>query len=119
MDPTAPNNMRFFTTEDSSNGALVRYTPHPDAFTGPDAYSILNTANGQYDYLVLNANDGTFSWSSNIADGEASASALFPSSEGIDVHGRILSFVAKSRKGTPCKFAAKLSGCNLLLTKSE
>lgn len=109
--------MRFFTTEDSSNGALVRYTPHPNAFAGSNSSSILNTNNGDYDYLVLDTSDGTFSWSPNLVDGEASASALFPSSEGIDVHGRILSFVAKTRKGTPCMCNQTI--CLLLLTKSK
>ena len=42
--------------------------------------------------------DGTFSWSPNIQDGEASAAALFPNSEGIDVHNRILNFVSKLNK---------------------
>lgn len=87
---------RFFTTEDASNGALVRYTPHSSAYASN--YTILTTDNGLYDYLVLNSVDGTFSWSSDIVDGEASASALFPNSEGIDVHNRVLNFVSKVKK---------------------
>ena len=47
---------------------------------------------------MLNSNDGTFSWSSNIVDGEISASQLFPNTEGIDIHNRILNFVSKVAK---------------------
>mmetsp|Transcript_13320 Transcript_13320/g.28769 ORF Transcript_13320/g.28769 Transcript_13320/m.28769 type:complete len:787 (+) Transcript_13320:1072-3432(+) len=98
-DNTDPDvEARFFTTEDSSNGALTRYTPHPNAFGTGNPYDILSSANGVYNYLVLNTADGTFSWSPNIADGEISASALFPNSEGIDVHNRILNFVSKVKK---------------------
>ena len=89
---------RFFTTEDEGSGALIRYTPHPSAFTTNSNYDILNTDNGSYEYLVLNDVDMTFSWSSNIVDGEASARDLFPNTEGIDIHNRILNFVSKVNK---------------------
>lgn len=86
---------RFFTTEDSSSGALVRYTPAAAAFTTGNNYDILNSPGGTYDYLVLNRSAGTFSWSTNIGAGETSANQSFPNSEGIDVHNRILNFVSK------------------------
>lgn len=95
QDPTAPSNTRYFVTEDSSDGALTRYTPHPDAYDTNSNYDILKSPNGVYEYLILNDNDMTFSWSTSLSAGRSSASAIFPRSEGIDVHDRILSFVAK------------------------
>lgn len=99
---------RFFTTEDNSLGALVRYTPAPGAFTTGNNYDILASAGGAHDYLVLktasggtadsNTASGIFTWSTSIAEGESNANILFPSSEGIDVHNSILNFVSKSRK---------------------
>lgn len=53
---------------------------------------------GTYDFLVLNTTDRTFTWSPNRPEGEATASALFPNSEGIDCHNRILNFVSKKNK---------------------
>jgi len=46
----------------------------------------------------LNTANGTFSWSTNRTDGEANALDLFPNTEGIDVHNRILNFVSKKKK---------------------
>mmetsp|Transcript_28491 Transcript_28491/g.61191 ORF Transcript_28491/g.61191 Transcript_28491/m.61191 type:complete len:845 (+) Transcript_28491:175-2709(+) len=96
-DPSAPNGYRFFITEDSSDGALTRYTPDDSAYTGNN-YDILNTANGVYEYLVLNERQGTFTWSTSYSAGKTSASDFFINSEGIDVHDRILSFTAKAEK---------------------
>lgn len=88
---------RFFTTEDTSDGALIRYTPHPNAFAGTTA-DILTTANGVYEYLVLDDTDMSFSWSTNRAAGESSANVWFPNAEGIDVNDRMLNFVSKVDK---------------------
>ena len=98
-DPEDNSTVRFFTTEDSSTGALVRYTPHSSAFTTGNKYDILTTDNGVHDYLVLNS-DNTYDWSPTIGDGEASANTYFPNSEGIDCQSSegILNFVSKVRK---------------------
>ena len=88
---------RFFTTEDSGNGALVRYTPAAAAFNTGNAYDILTSDGGTHDYLVLNA-DGTFDWSSDESAGASSASTYFPNAEGIDVINRQLFFVSKVNK---------------------
>jgi sugar lactone lactonase YvrE len=88
---------RFFTTEDSGNGALVRYTPTAAAFSTGNNYDILTSEGGTYDYLVLNA-DGTFTWSSSASAGANSASTYFPNAEGIDVINRQLFFVSKVNK---------------------
>jgi len=97
QDPSAPNGNRFFITEDSGDGALTRYTPADSAYTGNN-YDILNSANGVYEYLVLNESQATFTWSTSYSAGKTSASDFFENSEGIDVHDRILSFTAKAEK---------------------
>jgi len=91
-------NARFFTTEDINGGKLTRYTPHPSAFQTSNPYDILSMPNGTYDYLILNQTDNTFSWSPNLIDGIQNARALFPNTEGIDVHNRILNFISKKNK---------------------
>lgn len=47
FDDKDPDSARFFTTEDSSDGALVRYTPHANAFGTNSSYDILKTENGE------------------------------------------------------------------------
>jgi hypothetical protein len=93
QDPVAT---RYFTTEDASNGALIRYTPSPSAYTTGSKYDILTSTGGTYDYLVLN-NNGTFTWSPNRATGETSAKR-YQYSEGIDVSNRVMNFVSKVNK---------------------
>mmetsp|Transcript_25296 Transcript_25296/g.50648 ORF Transcript_25296/g.50648 Transcript_25296/m.50648 type:complete len:889 (+) Transcript_25296:36-2702(+) len=88
---------RFFTTEDSGNGPLVRYTPTMAAFNTGDSYDILTSPGGTHDYLVLNA-DGTFDWNSSESAGASSASTYFPNAEGIDVINRQLFFISKVNK---------------------
>merc|ERR1712007_21069 len=88
---------RFFTTEDSGNGPLVRYTPTVAAFSTGNNYDILTSKDGTHEYLVLNA-DGTFEWSSSESAGAGSASTYFPNAEGIDVINRQLFFVSKVNK---------------------
>ena len=48
QDPVAT---RYFTTEDASNGALIRYTPSLSAYTTGSKYDILTSTGGSYDYL--------------------------------------------------------------------
>lgn len=90
---------RYFTTEDSGTGALTRYTPLSTVYGGSD-FDILSSAGGLHQYLVLDdtTTPMTFSWSTDLTAGEASASAFFPNSEGIDVHNRMLNFVSKAAK---------------------
>ena len=88
---------RFFTTEDSGSGALVRYTPAPSAFTTGNSYDILSSDGGTYEYLVMNS-DNTFFWSTSLSAGQSTANTYFPNAEGIDVFSRTLNFVSKVRK---------------------
>ena len=79
LDPdlTAPNNIRYFVTEDASNGALTRYTPAPSAYGGND-FDILNSPSGTYEYLKLMA-DMTFIWTSSRSEGQTNAAEFFSS----------------------------------------
>jgi sugar lactone lactonase YvrE len=88
---------RFFVTEDSGNGQLVRYTPSAAAFNTGNDYDILTSPGGTHDYLALNS-DGTFVWSTDADAGASSASFYFPNAEGIDVINRQLFFVSKVKK---------------------
>eukprot|EP01083_Nonionella_stella_P293344 997598_1 len=96
-DEKDPIATRFFGTEDASKGQLIRYTPHPHAYTS-DKYDRLRTADGVYEYLVLDDTDMTFTWTEGISEGQENAARLFPNAEGIDVHNRILNFVSKKNR---------------------
>jgi len=103
QDTTAPGNTRYFVTEDSSDGALIRYTPTANAYTAESNYTILNTTGGTHEFLILvpdalDPDAGNFSWTADRADGESNAGQIFPNTEGIDCHNRILSFVSKNRQ---------------------
>ena len=97
------------TAEDTSSGALIRYTPSQAAYSEcwptetPDCnkYGILSSTGGSYEYLVLSGptnGPGAFSWTTNRNTGESNANSYFPNSEGITVHNRMLDFVSKSRR---------------------
>jgi len=96
FDNQDPEATRFFLTEDTSRGPLVRYTPHANAYKTGNNYDILKASGGDHDFLVMN-NDGTFRWSTSMSDGENAASR-FPNAEGIDVRNRILNFISKVTK---------------------
>ena len=100
FDDQDPIATRYFTTEDSTNGALVRYTPAASAYTTGSNYDILSSSGGTYEYLVLSGggSTGTFTWSTSRSAGESSAESYFQKSEGIDVFDRELFFVSKSQK---------------------
>jgi len=98
QDPSAPNSTRYFVTEDSSNGALIRYTPHPNAYNTDSNYDILSSPDGTHEFLILNPDDLTFHWTTDRTQGENNATDIFPYTEGIDCHNRILNFVSKTRK---------------------
>ena len=79
----------FFVTEDSSRGALRRFTPFdPD---WDNEWGILQGA-GVVDYLLLNFDqsmtNGTFTWTTDLNAARQNAFALFPNTEGIDAFAR-------------------------------
>jgi len=91
---------RFFTTNDSSNGPLVRFTPDS---AGLACYNQADPADkwctldsGSYDFLRLDSgSSGTFSWRTNK---EEATPSRYPNAEGIDVVDGILFFVSKRDK---------------------
>ena len=89
----------FFVTEDSSRGALRRFTPSdPD---WDNEWGILQGA-GVVDYLLLNFDqsmtNGTFTWTTDLNAARQNAFALYPNTEGIDAREGKLLFVSKVRK---------------------
>lgn len=81
----------FFTTDDSTDGPLTRFIPSDP---GPSAI-LADGPEGTYSYLVIEmtsvsadgaTGSGTFTWSANRAEGEASARQWFPKAEGVDTH---------------------------------
>ena len=90
---------KFYYTEDHPEGALRRFVPRN--FTWDDPHRILH-GEGSIQYLVLtstSANNatGTYRWTSDKAEGMATAAEFFPGSEGIDVYEGLLFFVTKKR----------------------
>ena len=86
-DPT------FYTTEDASDGPLVRFTPDAAALacynapTKAEKWCTLNS--GTLDYLRLEGgctSSGTFTW----GDYDDANPNEYPSSEGIDTKGKII-----------------------------
>lgn len=98
-------NPTFYVTEDSSDGALTRFTPNADvvaqAEQSGDYSSVLHTA-GTQEWLVLNPVvgdvSGTFSWTSTKSVANSNAYTYYPYTEGIDVRNGMLYFVSKTRK---------------------
>lgn len=97
-DPLAP---RFFVTEDTPNGALVRFTPDAaglECFNSEDNANKWCTLNsGTHSYLQLHSSgsSGSFSWVSNK---NSATGYLYPNAEGIDVVDGILFFTSKTTK---------------------
>jgi Bacterial protein of unknown function (DUF839) len=95
------NQPLFFATEDDEQGALRRWTPFTVAWE-TDPWSMLHGP-GLTEFLVLqpdfvwgDGSNGTFIWVADESQGRDSAKEYYQYSEGIDVHGNILTFVCKS-----------------------
>jgi len=92
--PTAP---KFYVTTDSSDGAIIRFTPDSEAVTEAlDTGNFTNllhtnqTGTAKLEYLVMtpdpsNPDIGSFGWTPDRIEGENSAAQNFPYSEGIDI----------------------------------
>jgi hypothetical protein len=90
------------------NGPLLRFTPDPlnvsAALATGNWANFLKPPAGQgakWEYLVLNytaAKSGTYSFSTSITKGRASASAHFQNIEGIDIYNGILYMTAKTNQ---------------------
>jgi hypothetical protein len=94
VDHRNPSRPLFFVTEDSSPGALLRYTP-PDAY--PVGWSSLTATGGTTMYLKFTSS-AKFMWTTNKAEGQASQSTYYPRVEGIDFYDGHLYFVSKTLK---------------------
>ena len=93
VDNRDPSKPIFFVTEDSSAGALLRYTP-PAA--NPVGWSSLTDTGGNTTYLkFLNATH--FTWTTVKSEAQTSQSTYYPYLEGIDFYNCHLYFVSKTR----------------------
>ena len=99
------DDFNFYVTEDSSDGALRRYTPRRNvikkAMKSKNYWQILTRKGGDMKYLVLEPEStisGTFRWASDESEGRNSASKLYFNSEGIEYHNGLLFFIAKKNK---------------------
>eukprot|EP00977_Amphora_coffeiformis_P029470 scaffold40950_cov199-Amphora_coffeaeformis.AAC.2 len=98
-DTRSPSSPRFFVTEDSSDGPLVRFTPDAAAmacYNNPDwekKWCTLNSGSHQFLRLNSSASSGTFTW---VTNKNAATPRLYPNAEGIDVVDGILFFVSKA-----------------------
>lgn len=81
----------YYTTEDSSSGPLVQFTPSANLGTREEMYST-----GTHKYLrVDSGTSGTFSW---VATKSQATPSLYPNAEGIDIKDDVLYFVSKVDK---------------------
>ena len=108
-DDRDPSRPRFYYTEGRDDGAVRRFTPHPDTVAkyrgGSEAFNMLHSDLGTFEYLVLQSqmgnlthSRGTHQWSTSFARGRQSAQIYYPRTEGIDCHDGRLFFVSKERK---------------------
>jgi secreted PhoX family phosphatase len=101
-------NPTFYVTHDSSNGALVRFTPNADVVRDAEEsgdYSNVLTTMGTLEWLMLNpvsgnanALSGTFSWTSNRSEADSNSNSFYRYSEGIDVRNGFVYFTTKKTK---------------------
>lgn len=79
----------------TSNGAYYRFRPNNPDWSDP--WSILY-GSGTTDYLLLDPNSNTFSWTTDKEQAEANAADNFPEAEGTDCAKSRLYFVSKSKR---------------------
>jgi hypothetical protein len=88
VDPTRGGQHVYYITEDASDGPVLQSVPLENLGTREEMYGAM-----EYKYLRLDEGDsGTFSW--EVLE-ENATPELYPGSEGIDVKGDMLYFVAK------------------------
>jgi hypothetical protein len=121
------NHPVFYITTDESNGPLVRYTPDPAvvaaARSSGDYSQVLHSPGGRYAYFVVTTvntqngdTTGTYKWTTDVNEGNASASAHHRHGEGIDIRNGQLYYTAKAQKylfiidldSNRCTFVVKL-----------
>jgi Bacterial protein of unknown function (DUF839) len=90
-DNRNPNYPTFYATIDRIDGPLLRYTPSAEAVaaaTSSQDYSQLlhtapSNAGAAYQYLVIDPNTKTFSWTWNVKEAEQSATQHYKNCEGL------------------------------------
>lgn len=98
----------FYVTHDSSDGAMVRFTPNPSVVQKAEStgdYRNVLTTMGTLEWLVLlpwgnsaSALSGEFKWIDNRRTADSNASEFYRNSEGIDIRDGILYFTTKVSK---------------------
>jgi hypothetical protein len=101
-------NPTFYVTNDSSYGALIRFTPDPTVVAEAEQsgdYSNVLTTMGTLEWLMLDPVSGsvddlsgTFSWTSNRSQADSNANDFYRSSEGIDIRNGFVYFTTKRTK---------------------
>jgi hypothetical protein len=85
----------FFVSEDLENGALRSVRPGPTYIN--DEWDMLTKEGGTVrEYLVLNPDSDTFTWTTDIEEARVSAAAHYPHSEGLSQRGGILYMTSKT-----------------------
>jgi secreted PhoX family phosphatase len=122
-DNREENSPVFYITTDESNGPLVKYTPDPAvvaaAIASGDFSNVLHSGGGTYEYFVVTngGSSGTYEWSTNLNNGNDSASVHHQNGEGIDIRDGKLYYTSKTQKllyiidldGNSCKFIVQSS----------
>ncbi len=94
-DDRNPSLPIFFVTEDSTRGAIRRYTPPPPNSPGEEAsWDTLHVDGGNTEFLVF-LDESRFTWSCDEDIGRFSAEKYYPNVEGIDYEDGMLYFVSK------------------------
>lgn len=94
---------RFYATEDQQNGPLRRWRPFPAQVDWKNPWKMLH-GRGKLDYLVLYPDEkngkktGRYDWVDSIHEARQNAFVTYPSSEGLDRHGRFLYMACKKEK---------------------
>jgi len=89
----------FFVTEDHPRGSLRRFCPNVP--NGELNWEILHQTDYTRTYLKLipvGSNHGTYEWTSSKVEGENTAQAYFPHSEGVDRLDEFLFIVSKRKR---------------------
>ncbi|KAL7545818.1 hypothetical protein ACHAWF_009167 [Thalassiosira exigua] len=89
-DDRDPSNLKFFTTEDSSNGALRRFE------TSGYGWGALHDG-GVTTFLKI-IDDSTYEWTTNEVSAQISATVYYPNAEGIQFHNGKLYVMSKVAK---------------------
>ena len=95
-DDSIPDAPIFYVSEDVSDGALRKVRPSRIFQPGWDMLTL--EAGTTFEYLVIDPDDGTFRWTSDIEEGRTSAASDYPDSEGLLFRNGLLHMTSKQKK---------------------